>query len=167
MKRLRYMGRRNRGNAIVQFSLVLPIFILLVIGIIEFGWYFFVQHTLQYATREGMRLALVGRQLVVGGNTLSPEASIIKTIQDNVAIAVKPAAVNIYIYPVSSTYQDPSNWNTAPPSAGNPGDYMRVRSTYVHKFFTPLIGTFFTGGNIVIRAEGTYRNELFALPVGS
>jgi Flp pilus assembly protein TadG len=162
MKRLPFIGRRNRGNTIVEFALTLPIFILLVIGIVEFGYYFFVQHTLQYATREGMRLALVGRQLTdPSGTTLSREASIIKTIQDNVAIAVKPAAVNIYIYPVTSSYQDPSNWNTAPPTAGNPGDYMRVRSTYVHKLFTPLIGTFFTGGSIVIRAEGTYRNELF------
>jgi Flp pilus assembly protein TadG len=173
MKRLPFIGRRNRGNTIVEFALTLPIFILLVIGIVEFGYYFFVQHTLQYATREGMRLALVGRQLVVGGATLSPEASIIKTIQDNVAIAVKPAAVNIYIYPVTSSYQDPSNWQSystatpgGNPTAGNPGDYMRVRSTYVHKFFTPLIGTFFTGGSIVIRAEGTYRNELFTA-VGS
>jgi Flp pilus assembly protein TadG len=161
MKRLRFIGRRNQGNAIVEFALVLPIFILLVIGIVEFGYYFFVQHTLQYATREGMRLALVGRQLTVGQTTLSREASIIKTIQDNVAIAVKPTTVDIYIYPVNSSYTDPSNWQTLPPSAGAPGDYMRVRSRYTHNFFTPLIGKFFTGGSIVIQAEGTYRNELF------
>ncbi len=54
----------------MEFALTLPIFIILVIGIIEFGWYFFVQHTLQYATREGMRLALVGRTLTDGGTTL-------------------------------------------------------------------------------------------------
>jgi Flp pilus assembly protein TadG len=168
MKRLRFIGGENRGHAVVEFALVLPIFFLLVMGIIEFGWCYFVQHTVQYATREGMRLALVGRQLTdASGTTLSREASIIKTIRDNVAVAVKPAAVNIYIYPVSSTYQDPSNWNTAPPTAGNAGDYMRVRSTYVHKFFTPLIGKFFTGGSITIQAEGTYRNELFTIPVGS
>jgi hypothetical protein len=164
MKRLRLIGRRNKGNTAVEVALTLPIFILLFIGIVEFGWYFFVQHTLQYATREGMRLALVGRQLAgPGGTTLSREASIIKTIQDNVAVAVNPAAVNIYIYPVSSSYTDPSNWNTAPPDAGDPGEYMRVRSTYVHKFFTPLIGRFFDPINnrITIRAEGTYRNELF------
>ena len=47
----------------MEFALTLPVFFILVIGIIEFGWYFFVQHTLQYATREGMRLALVGRTL--------------------------------------------------------------------------------------------------------
>ncbi len=53
----------------MEFALTLPIFIILVIGIIEFGWYFFVQHTLQYATREGMRLALVGRTINNPGGT--------------------------------------------------------------------------------------------------
>ena len=47
--------------------MTLPIFIILFIGIIEFGWYFFVQHTMQYATREGMRLALVGRTITDRG----------------------------------------------------------------------------------------------------
>jgi Flp pilus assembly protein TadG len=160
MKRLRLIGRRNRGNAIVEFALVLPIFILLVIGIVEFGYYFFVQHTLQYATREGMRLALVGGRLPgPGGTTLSKEASIIQTIQTNVAIAVKPAAVNIFIYPVTPSFTDPANWQTLPANAGASGQYMRVRSQYTHNFFTPLIGTFFTGGSIVMQAEGTYRNE--------
>jgi hypothetical protein len=160
MNRLRLIGRRNKGSTAVEFALTLPIFIILVIGIIEFGWYFFVQHTLQYATREGMRLALVGRTLTVGGTTLSREASIVKTIQDNVSVAVNPGLVSISIYPVSSSYTDPTGWESQQ-DAGDPGEYMRVRSRYIHHFFTPLIGTFFSGGNITIQAEGTYRNELF------
>jgi Flp pilus assembly protein TadG len=164
MNRLRYRGRKDKGNAAVEFALALPIFAILFIGIMEFGWYFFVQHTMQYATREGMRLALVGRQLVVSGNTLTREASIVKTIKDNAALAVNPAQVTVYIYPVTDgTYQDPSNWQNynVTPDAGGAGDYMRVRSQYVHRFFTPLIGTFFTGGTVTIQAEGTYRNEIF------
>ena len=161
MNRLRWLGRKDKGNTAVELALTLPIFIILVIGIIEFGWYFFVQHTLQYATREGMRLALVGRTLTVGGATLSREASIIKTIQDNVSIAVKPSLVSISIYPVTSTYTDPTGWQNQQ-DAGDPGEYMRVRSQYTHHFFTPLIGNFFgSSKSIVIQAEGTYRNELF------
>jgi hypothetical protein len=161
MNRLRLFGRRDKGNTAVEFALTLPIFIILVIGIIEFGWYFFVQHTLQYATREGMRLALVGRTLTVNGTALSREASIIKTIQDNVALAVNPGLVSISIYPVSSSYADPTGWQNQQ-DAGDPGEYMRVRSRYTHHFFTPLIGTFFgSSKSTVIQAEGTYRNELF------
>ena len=77
----------------MEFALTLPIFIILVIGIIEFGRYYFVQHTLQYATREGMRLALVGRTINnPSGTPMSREDSIITTIQDNATLAIKPAS---------------------------------------------------------------------------
>jgi hypothetical protein len=49
----------------------------------------------------------------------------------------------------------------AQPDAGNPGAYMRVRTRYTYTFFTPLIGNFFTGAARTIKAEATYRNELF------
>ena len=52
-----------RGATAVEFALVLPLFVLLLFGIIDFGRYFFVQHTVQFATREGTRLALVGGTL--------------------------------------------------------------------------------------------------------
>jgi hypothetical protein len=151
-----------KGSSVVEFALTLPIFIILVIGIIEFGMYFFVQHTLQYATREGMRLALVGRTINnPSGTPMSREDSIITTIRNNAALAVKPASsVTVSIYPVSSSFTDPAGWETQQ-DAGDAGQYMRVRSRYNYRFFTPLIGGFFSGGGIVIQAEGTYRNELF------
>jgi Flp pilus assembly protein TadG len=143
----------------VEFALTLPIFIILVVGIIEFGWCFFVQHTLQYATREGMRLAIVGRTLTdTSGNTMSPVASIIYTIRQEASLAVNPDSVLISIYQVGTNFSDPTNWQNTQ-TAGNRGDYMRVRTRVVHTFFTPLIGSFFPGGTMTIQAEGTFRNE--------
>ncbi|MGQ0833075.1 MAG: TadE/TadG family type IV pilus assembly protein, partial [Microthrixaceae bacterium] len=34
-------GKRDRGAALVEFAIIMPIFFLLVFGIIEFGWAFF------------------------------------------------------------------------------------------------------------------------------
>jgi hypothetical protein len=153
-------SKKERGNTAVELALTLPIFIILFIGIIEFGWCFFAQHTLQYATREGMRLALTGRTLTEGGTPLTREASIIKTIKDNTMLQVIHDGIQVSIYPVDATYADPSGWQNQQ-DAGDPGQFMRVRSRYIHNFFTPLIGGFF-GGFITIQAEGTYRNELFA-----
>jgi hypothetical protein len=147
----------------VEFALTLPIFMILFIGIIEFGWYFFVQHTMQYATREGMRLALVGRTIADPsnpGNNLSREASIVQTIKNNAILPAIRNGILVSIYPVSTGYNDPTGWETQQ-DAGDSGDYMRVRSRYIHTFFTPLIGGFFSGGGITIQAEGTYRNEVF------
>lgn len=144
----------------VEFAIALPVFLILTIGIIEFGWYFFVQHTLQYATREGMRLALVGRTLTEGGTQLTRLDSIVKTIKEEASLAVDSGSLQISIYPVNPDFSDPSGWETRQ-DAGLAGDYMRVRTRYNHKLFTPLIGVFFTGGRIEIAAEGTYHNELF------
>ncbi len=167
-------ARNNKGTTVVEFALVLPIFLLLVLGIFDFGRYFFVEHTLQYATREGMRLALVGRRLDDGGNPMTREASIIKTIKDNASLAVDPSdpSLSIYIFQIDSNnnYQDPGNWqsfknNPKPgdpgPNAGIQGSYMRVKTRYTYNFLTPLIGAFFNGGNTLVEAQGTYRNELF------
>jgi hypothetical protein len=155
----------QKGASVVEFALILPWFLLLIFGIIDFGWYFFVQQTLQFATREGTRLALVGGQLNDpdnSGQLLSREESIVNTIKENAALAVNnPDEVQIYIFKVGSDYQDPDDYETQPPYAGDPGDYMRVRTRYTYRFLTPLIGAFFPGGENLVQAQATYKNEPF------
>jgi len=132
-----------RGATAVEFALVLPLFVLLLFGIIDFGWYFFVQHTVQFATREGTRLALVGGTLTDDeGNPLDRTASIIKKIKDSAETAIDPAELSISIFPVTESYSDPTGWENIQ-NAGNPGDYMRVRTRYTYRFLTPFIGGFF------------------------
>jgi hypothetical protein len=158
------MGRKvrnNRGTSVVEFAIVLPLFLMLILGIIDFGRFFFVQHSLQFATREGTRLALVGKTLTdQAGNPMTREASIVDTIQKNASVALDPLQLSINIFPIQSDYSDPQNWGKQL-NAGAPGQYMRVRTQYTFAFLTPIIGTFFPGGTIGIRAEATYRNELF------
>jgi hypothetical protein len=149
-----------KGGTAVEFAIALPLFIMLVVCIIEFGWYFFVQHTLQYATREGMRLALVGRTLTdPSGNPMTRVESIIRTIKEQASLAVKPEAVMISIFPVKDDFIDPPGWETMQ-DAGDSGDFMRVKARYDHKVFTPLIPHYFKADHFWIVAEGTYRNEI-------
>jgi Flp pilus assembly protein TadG len=150
-----------RGVTIVEFALVFPLLLLLMFMTIDFGFYFFVQHTVQYATREGVRLALVGRTINdAQGNALSREASIIQTIRDKAAVAVRPADLSISIFPLGSGYSDPTGWQTTQ-NAGDPGVYMRVRTRYTYRFLTPLVGPLVAGGSLPVQAQATYRNELF------
>jgi Flp pilus assembly protein TadG len=55
------MRRRNhpRGTAMVEFALVFPVFILLLIGIFDFGRVIWVNDTLATAAREAARFAIV------------------------------------------------------------------------------------------------------------
>jgi Flp pilus assembly protein TadG len=57
--RRRRPRRGDRGAALVEFAIVVPVFFLLVFGIIEFGWAFFQNLDVRHGAREGARLASV------------------------------------------------------------------------------------------------------------
>lgn len=151
------------GQSTVEMAALLLPFLLLVLGVMEFGWYFLHQHTLQYATREGMRLALVGEQLQgKNGDPLTREASIIETVKDHASQVMDPNHVQVWIFQVTSTYEDPKGWETQLPVAGEPGQYMRVKVRHDHQFLTEMVGGFFVNNTAFpMWAEGTFRNELF------
>lgn len=52
----RHEGRLDRGAAAVEMALVLPLLLLLVFGIIDFGRIFTAEIQLSQAAREGVRL---------------------------------------------------------------------------------------------------------------
>jgi len=61
-------GRRPaRGQGVVEFALILPLFLLILLGMVEFGFIFTHDLTVEYATREGAR---AGSALDNGGGTL-------------------------------------------------------------------------------------------------
>ena len=57
--------RRSTGQALVEFAIVAPVFFMLLFAIIEGGRFILFYETLNNATREGARYAIVN-----GGNSL-------------------------------------------------------------------------------------------------
>ncbi len=62
---LRAGRRRSRGQALVEFALLAPVFFLVLFAIIEAGRFMFYYEILNNATREGARYAIVN-----GANSL-------------------------------------------------------------------------------------------------
>ncbi|HEY7590571.1 MAG TPA: TadE family protein [Candidatus Limnocylindrales bacterium] len=58
--------RGERGQSLVELSLILPVLLLVLFGMMEFGFVFSHHLTLEYATREGARL---GSALGAGNDT--------------------------------------------------------------------------------------------------
>ena len=48
-------GRRQGGQGLVEFAMLVPVFLLILLGMLEFGFAFNHNMTLEYATREGAR----------------------------------------------------------------------------------------------------------------
>ncbi|PWC52789.1 TadE/TadG family type IV pilus assembly protein [Azospirillum sp. TSO22-1] len=55
----RRLMRDERGAAAVEFALVFPVFIAMLIAIIELATFFWTRNTLQFAAEEAARLAMV------------------------------------------------------------------------------------------------------------
>ena len=54
----RECSRRRFGGAVLETVLVLPVLFYLAFGIVEFGFYFHVKHSLEGAARDGCRAAI-------------------------------------------------------------------------------------------------------------
>jgi Flp pilus assembly protein TadG len=91
---LRFRRRpERRGQAMVEFGLVLPIFILLIIGLMEFALAFNANLAVNFASREA---ALIGAE---SGNDAIADCRILQTIEnsiDNPAHAERITQVRIY-----------------------------------------------------------------------
>jgi Flp pilus assembly protein TadG len=56
--------RSTRGQALVEFTLILPVFLIILMGMLEYGSAYDHRNAMAYAVREGAR---VGASLGKGG----------------------------------------------------------------------------------------------------
>src|SRR3546814_19559902 len=52
--------RSERAAAVVEMALVLPLFVALAMGILVYGQYFLLAHSVQQAAHDGARAAILG-----------------------------------------------------------------------------------------------------------
>ena len=67
----RHKQQRTRGQALVEFALVLPIFLLILFGMIDTARFVYGHSTLSQAAREGARVGAVEAYWVGRDNPLS------------------------------------------------------------------------------------------------
>lgn len=128
-------GRRERlrGAAIVEFAVVAPVLIAILMGIIEYGYVFLVQQTLTNAAREGARIAVLQ-------STTSDDPI-------NARIAEIMAAAGIDGYTVTLTHADP---------AGDPTERVEISVPYNSVSLTGFFGSrdYDLKGRCAMRKEG-------------
>ena len=80
--------RCQRGQSLVEFALLLPVFMVLLLGLLEFGFVFAHHQGLEYATREGARTGAALSNGQDGQNGL-PVATTCTKIDDQIIAAVQ------------------------------------------------------------------------------
>jgi hypothetical protein len=77
-----------RGQSLVEFSVSVPVFVMLLFGMLEFGFAFNHNMTLEYATREGARTGAA----LASGTTTVPCARVVGVtpgVDDRIIAAVQ------------------------------------------------------------------------------
>lgn len=128
----RHLMARDRGAAAVEFAIMLPLLLLIVFGIIDFGRALNAQVTITQAAREGARLAALNQPNVTGRTQ---------------AAATGLSGVGVTI--VSSC-----------PAGSGPTANADVKVTYAFSFITPIgaiaaiFGKSGPGSGLTLTAQG-------------
>ncbi|MFL6352683.1 MAG: TadE/TadG family type IV pilus assembly protein [Bryobacteraceae bacterium] len=148
---IRRTRRNEKGNALIEFTLVGIPLVLIFISLIEICIAMWSYHTLAYAVREGARYASTkGQGCTYTGNTCSVTVGAVAQQIATAGTALVPAQLNVTLTspagsvdcnPISSCYSNTAIW---PPSSGNlPGSVISVSGSYPVQ--TGLVMMFFPG----------------------
>jgi Flp pilus assembly protein TadG len=86
--RSRITRRSQHGGAAVEFALVLPVFVAVLFGMIDYGWYFYQKFTLTAAIREGVRFGATFKE---GGTSGEPEDKALQESKDRCDMGSVPS----------------------------------------------------------------------------
>lgn len=107
----------ERGQSLVEFTLILPIFLILVFAIVDFGMGLYSWITVTNAAREGARLGTVG----------ADQASITARVRDTAGnLDNENLTVSV------------TNCVSGCVTTGDPGESVAVEVDYEYHLITPL-----------------------------
>lgn len=127
--------RHSRGQAMVEFALVAPIFFLLLFAIIEGGRFIFYYETLNNATREGARYAIVngawsldctGPPAPDATSSCDPDGKDVKERVRDAAIGMLRSAID-----VTPVWHDPAN--------NGRGSTITVTASFTYSSLIPIV----------------------------
>jgi Flp pilus assembly protein TadG len=147
-KALAEMPNSDRGQTLVEFALFLPLLLILLFGIIEFGIIIYDQVAITNGIREGAR---VGSLYRANGAWTEPD---IQTVVDNY---LKPRLITFGTPFDKSTVH--ATWSGTPPSAGGTDGQVTVSVLFPYRFLVlpnlQAVGsaTFNLGSKATMRTE--------------
>jgi len=141
----------------VETALIIPIFLLLVFGVMDFGRLLFIQENVQQALNLGARYASTGNhQSGTDPGTGQPYTRIASI--DNYILSL--AAVSTSMGATLSTISITSVLGGAG-SAGGPQDIESIAVTTTVPLMTPVISRFFPNGQFTFVSGASIKNEPF------
>jgi hypothetical protein len=148
-------GLRPRpGQALMEFALVLPILLLLVLGVIDFGRAWHTYQVVTDAAREGARLAVVMKTPV------ATQADVEAAVRDalarrNIPSGSATTAVTVDLVQPNPPPPTPIVW---PGSRGDPAQ-VRIEQRFRFLFMGPFLGWATGRETITLSTTSVMRKE--------
>lgn len=122
------LARGERGAAIVEMALVLPLLLALLMGILVYGQYFMLAHNVQQAANDGARASIVG--LDAADRSAVATRAVARSLQavggaHSVAVSETSEAITVAV-----TYTAPQGSLLRSSFVPSPGDVIRARATF-------------------------------------
>jgi hypothetical protein len=148
MRRFRALGSGHpRGQALVEFALAIPIFLLLMIALFDLGRAVFAYNTLTNAAREGARLAIVNQDIPTIVERAKQQTAIVELNDPSVTVEFDQKAAD------------------GSPDSSRPCNLIAVGCLAVVSFeatyqpITPMIGNIVFGSGVTFTAKSVLTVE--------
>lgn len=125
--------RKKNGQAMVEIAIILPIFLLLLCAVVDFGRILYASIHLNMITQEAVRMGGLGKN----------DYEMVGFVNDNVDLPEEDTII-VDISPNGLTRKS--------------GDYVTLKITYKINYITPIIGAFIPSPFEVI-TQSTIRVE--------
>jgi len=137
--RRRSANASRSGQALVEFALVVPLLLILLLGVVEFGRAWNVYQVITDAAREAARTAAID-------DTSVTQDSVIAVVQDALGRAgLDPADASITVAGITDPRGMPST--------------VSIQYPYDFVFLRPFLGWLDTQGLVTLKTTFSMRNE--------
>ena len=156
----RRLKGEEEGAAIVEYAILLPLFFLLIFGIIEMATIFWIESTLEQALQKVTRFTRTG-DTVSGQTRLATARGLIDEYTFDTGV-IDPSQVVLTVKPYASFSAIPDDLPTdGTVSFGNPGQPVVYTLSYEWTLFTGFIANAMglSDGKITLRASEIVINE--------
>lgn len=129
---------RRMGSAIVELAVVLPLFVLIVFGIVEFGRAMMVSQLLTNAARHGSRNA------IIDGSTNAAITTDVKAfLSQALSVPATDIQVNVEVEPATGNPDPVDNLSVAQSK-----DLVKIRVQVAFSDVAYMAGNFMEGKNL-------------------
>jgi len=125
------MRRKENGQSIVEMALLLPVLLLMLLGLLDFGRIYYAMVTMNDAAQEGAAYA-----------AMRPN--------DAAGISQRAAAASTGLITIQ-----PGDVTFVPPASLQAGAPVIVIVSYDFTFYTPVAQSFFGDNTVTLQAQAT------------